>query len=130
MPSFVEKYQKIKYAISDRPHGINGPLWIIFFNYWMDHIETLTDIKIKLKKNQTFFTIGPVVVAPCTQTCATELKKWSLVHHLYLLLHPRWHGVEIDNRSLVNGLLVLSGEGNSQSTSGDKVWFFFMYDYE
>jgi hypothetical protein len=49
----------------------------------MDRIEKLkilTDIKIRFKKKLNFFTIGPVVFAPDTQTSATELKKWTIDH--------------------------------------------------
>jgi hypothetical protein len=37
--------------------------------------KILTDIKIRFKKNNNFFIIGPVVFAPGTQTYAIELKK-------------------------------------------------------
>jgi hypothetical protein len=51
--SFVEKFPKIKYAISTRPHGGN---WNIFFiTEWVAlKLKMLTDIKIRFKKNQTF----------------------------------------------------------------------------
>jgi hypothetical protein len=41
-------------------------------------LKILTDIKIKIKEKPNFFTIGPVVFSPGTQTCATELKKWTI----------------------------------------------------
>jgi hypothetical protein len=31
------------------------------------------------KEKTNFFSIGPVVFASGTQTCATELKKWTIV---------------------------------------------------
>jgi hypothetical protein len=75
-----------------------------------------------IKEKTNFFTIGPVVYAPGTQTLCDRTKKWTIspitvtcyriayltlgclmniapVHHWYLLLHP---GVIVsDNRSLV-----------------------------
>jgi hypothetical protein len=41
-------------------------------------LKMLTDTKIRFKKKQTF-AIFPVVFAPGTQTCATELKKNGLL---------------------------------------------------
>jgi hypothetical protein len=47
---------------------------IFFITEWIAlKLKILTDIKIRSTKN--LFTIGPVVFATGTQTCATELKK-------------------------------------------------------
>jgi hypothetical protein len=51
---FVEKYPKIKYAISDRPHW-QLDLCEFFITEWTTlKLKILTDIKITFKKNQTF----------------------------------------------------------------------------
>jgi hypothetical protein len=54
MQSFVEKYPKIKSAISDRPHNLVMDLCEGSNNYWMDRIETWTfslTSKLDLRKN-------------------------------------------------------------------------------
>jgi hypothetical protein len=57
VPSFVEKYPKIKYAIYDRPHKLVMDLCetIFFIAEWIAlKLKIITDIKIRLKKKQTF----------------------------------------------------------------------------
>jgi hypothetical protein len=49
-----------------------------YFGKMCRNLKFLTAEKIRFKKKQAFFAIGPVVFAPGTQTCATELKKWSM----------------------------------------------------
>jgi hypothetical protein len=53
--SFIEKYPKIKYAISDRPHWRQLDLCETSFTEWIAlKLKILADIKIRFKKKQTF----------------------------------------------------------------------------
>jgi hypothetical protein len=63
-------------------------IYIFFITEWITlKLKILTDIKFRFKKNQ----IGPVVFAPGTQTCATELKKWDYSDTVILYFHSSIH---------------------------------------
>jgi hypothetical protein len=91
VPRFVEKYPKIKYAISDRQQ-LTKPLWNIFFiTEWIAlKLKILTDIKIIFKKKQLFHNRPSSFCSRYPNMC-DRTKKWTIILlHFFSIKH--WTG--------------------------------------